>query len=325
MRNIVIFILFMFYLDYSYSQVSSDTTFITHEPVNLKEVNSSYDDYNSCISIVLYMYQRLLFSTNRFSKEKNFDLISYRLDLLPVKQYDNIYKTTYSIKPDTILSDINEINTDCNEFGPYYKKFDPTYYGRGIDSTLFFITRDCNDNLDIFYAKYQYDTYLATHERLTDFQGIDFINTSADEGYLSISNDFMNIYYCSNSGGNFDIYSVSDTADIDVYQILKGKANPQIQNISEINSEFDDKCPFIHWNDWIVFTSNRKGGFGGYDLYYSERKNGIWSEPKNFGDKINSEFDEYRPIIIEGKFMIFSSNRPQGLGGFDLYIVEIDW
>lgn len=43
-----------------------------------------------------------------------------------------------------------------------------------------------------------------------------------------------------------------------------------------------------------------------------------------FGDKINSEYDEYRPIIVPfGEFddtmLIFSSNRPGGKGGFDLY------
>ena len=79
----------------------------------------------------------------------------------------------------------------------------------------------------------------------------------------------------------------------------------------------------------MVFTSNRAGGFGGFDLYYSLLKNGKWSEPINFGAKINSEFDEYRPVLInEGvsetqTMMVFSSNRTGGLGGFDLYFVGI--
>lgn len=325
MNKLVILILINFYLIYSYSQENSDTVFIMKEPINLQELNSEFDDYNSMTSVVVYPIQRLIFSTNRSSQGDNFDLISYRFDLIPVRQKDNTYKTTYSIKKDSILSDIDYVNTDCNEFGPYYKKFNPTHYGRGIDSMLFFITRDCGKDLDIFYAKYQYDTYLGPYSRLGDFQGLDFINTSFNEGYISLSMDYKNIYYCSNANGSFDIYTVSDSLGGDAYQIIKGTTKPQKQNISKINSSSDEKCPFIHWNDWMVFCSNREGGYGGYDLYYTVRKDNIWTEPVNFGEKINSKFDEFRPIILVGKFMIFSSNRPDGLGGYDLYIVEIEW
>jgi hypothetical protein len=98
-------------------------------------------------------------------------------------------------------------------------------------------------------------------------------------------------------------------------------------NKLDINSEQDDKCPFVN-GKLLVFASNRTGGYGGYDLYYSEYKNGNWTEPKNFGDKINSEYDEYRPITLhyhdfDNNLMVFSSNRPGGKGGFDLYHVGI--
>ena len=46
------------------------------------------------------------------------------------------------------------------------------------------------------------------------------------------------------------------------------------------------------------------------------------------GLEINTEFDEFRPIIdsapyFENSVLLFSSNRPGGLGGFDLYFVGI--
>lgn len=76
----------------------------------------------------------------------------------------------------------------------------------------------------------------------------------------------------------------------------------------------------------MVFTSDRSGGFGGFDLYYSIFSNGQWGMPINFGNKVNSPYDEYRPIItavygFDNNFMIFSSNRPGGKGSFDLYYV----
>ncbi len=77
------------------------------------------------------------------------------------------------------------------------------------------------------------------------------------------------------------------------------------------------------------FTSDRPGGFGGFDLYYSVYKDGKWSVPVNLGSKINSAYDEYRPIIkyVDGfssSFLVFSSNRPGGKGGFDLYYAGVD-
>jgi len=79
----------------------------------------------------------------------------------------------------------------------------------------------------------------------------------------------------------------------------------------------------------MVFASNRAGGFGGYDLYYSRWENEQWSTPINFGEKINTSSDEFRPIVreeweFENDIMIFSSDRQGGAGGFDLYYVGID-
>jgi hypothetical protein len=66
----------------------------------------------------------------------------------------------------------------------------------------------------------------------------------------------------------------------------------------------------------------------GFDLYYSLFTDGTWSVPVNFSEEINSAYDEYRPVTIHNdafanNLMIFSSNRPGGKGGFDLYHVGI--
>jgi len=111
-------------------------------------------------------------------------------------------------------------------------------------------------------------------------------------------------------------------------QALEETEVHDIRRDSVLSGNSDDKCPFIFENT-LVFTSNREGGFGGFDLYYSKYREGQWSVPVNFGEEINSEYDEYRPILFdEGvdnnrNMMVFSSNRPGGLGGFDLYFVGV--
>jgi hypothetical protein len=102
-----------------------------------------------------------------------------------------------------------------------------------------------------------------------------------------------------------------------------------VDKIAQLSSGADDKCPYINGN-MMVFTSDREGGFGGFDLWFSFYDGGGWSAPENFGATINSEYDEYRPVVVstvENGFltdmMIFSSDRPGGKGLFDLYYVGI--
>jgi hypothetical protein len=80
----------------------------------------------------------------------------------------------------------------------------------------------------------------------------------------------------------------------------------------------------------MVFASDRPGGLGGYDLYYSLFRNSKWSSPVNFGPKINTSADEFRPLVgfrpdFVNNFIIFSSNREGGKGGFDLYFTGFDF
>lgn len=70
----------------------------------------------------------------------------------------------------------------------------------------------------------------------------------------------------------------------------------------------------------FIFSSIRSEGFGGYDLYYTEFKNGIWNNPVNFGPVVNSQFDERSPFLCrDGRTLYFSSNNYNSIGGFDIF------
>lgn len=74
----------------------------------------------------------------------------------------------------------------------------------------------------------------------------------------------------------------------------------------------------------IVFASRRPDSYGGYDLYISKYMTGLWSEPKNLGPNVNSQFDERSPFLTsDGKKVYFSSNRAESLGGFDVFRCEL--
>ncbi len=73
----------------------------------------------------------------------------------------------------------------------------------------------------------------------------------------------------------------------------------------------------------LYFASNRKGGFGGRDLYRSDFNEGRWQKPVNLGSVINTPFDEGFPHVSEN-VLYFSSNGHAGLGGVDIFRVDMN-
>jgi outer membrane protein OmpA-like peptidoglycan-associated protein len=69
----------------------------------------------------------------------------------------------------------------------------------------------------------------------------------------------------------------------------------------------------------LYFSSNRPGGFGGMDLYFSDFQMGIWGPPINMGPVVNTEGNEIFPLIDKNGRLHFSSNGHLGLGMLDIY------
>lgn len=69
----------------------------------------------------------------------------------------------------------------------------------------------------------------------------------------------------------------------------------------------------------IFFTSDRGGGFGGKDIYFSTFTNGVWTKPKNAGKNINTIGDERYPFIHVDGTLYFSSTGHEGYGGMDIF------
>jgi len=71
---------------------------------------------------------------------------------------------------------------------------------------------------------------------------------------------------------------------------------------------------------FIVFTICGEGGMGSCDLYWSKRVGNRWSKPRNLGAAVNSRYWDSQPSFsIDGKTLYFTSNRPGGKGGKDIW------
>lgn len=93
--------------------------------------------------------------------------------------------------------------------------------------------------------------------------------------------------------------------------------------LAELNTPWTDGCPFLtKRGDALYFGSSRPGGYGDLDLYvaYWDDDAQRWGTPTNLGPEINTPFNESCAVLLNSeKEMIFYSNRPGGVGGFDLW------
>ena len=105
----------------------------------------------------------------------------------------------------------------------------------------------------------------------------------------------------------------------------KGGKWSEPKPIIEINSEgWESHASISEDGNLMVFTSDREGGLGGTDIYFSRRKlNKHWTDPENIGGYINTKFDEDGPFIHpDGNKLYFSSKGHNSMGGYDIFYSE---
>ncbi len=131
------------------------------------------------------------------------------------------------------------------------------------------------------------------------------------------------IYYTSVSAQNYKKAEEIDIAtDIWFTRFKRGKWSKPRHLPAPINSADSELTPWVSYDGRkMFFASNRPGGYGGYDIWVTDRENNTWGEPYNLGPAINSGGDEIYPRIHpDNSVLYFSSNRAGGVGGYDIYL-----
>jgi hypothetical protein len=288
--------------------------------VNIEGINTTYDDYN----LALYQIQEsipLIFSSNRGSSGGQFDLVQAILSITFNQETGDFTLQGQMTNDEFLTRLISAANTPGNDFGPYriFSSLDGFEY-------MILSSMNGDNGYDFYYLKNQPE-YAGYVPEVSGPAPVTLINTSHNEVYLCLNANQDSAYFSSDAGGNYDIYVIGKSAGLMMDAWLSGgHQNPDPVNI--LNSADDDKCPYLD-GKLMVFASNRTGGFGGYDLYYSLFKNGTWTEPVNFGPSINTQYNEFRPVVggssdFTNPCMLFSSDRPGGKGGFDIYFTGIE-
>ena len=101
-----------------------------------------------------------------------------------------------------------------------------------------------------------------------------------------------------------------------------GWGEPQRVVLASPDEPHLDGCPFV-LDDWMVFCSVRPGNHRQVDLYTATRRDGVWTDWQNWGERINVEYQVGEMhVTADGRYLYFSSDRPGGLGGQDLWVSE---
>ncbi len=139
------------------------------------------------------------------------------------------------------------------------------------------------------------------------------INSDWHEATVGISPDGYTILIYKDDQGDGNIYSTS----------LNGEVwSTPVKLNDNINTKYWEPSAFISADGQkLYFTSDKPGGFGGRDLYMSQKTpDGEWGKAINLGANINTPFDEDAPFIHpDGVTLSFGSNGHNTMGGFDIF------
>lgn len=180
-------------------------------------------------------------------------------------------------------------------FDTMYSNTDPFI---AADGSLYFISNRPKNNTD---TTDDYDIYRMplTKNKYGAPENITAINSDSTEYYVSVSNA-GNIYFASYREGQLDLFVSKKNED--------GYSTPA--NLGAIvNSPGNEHDPLIAPDEsFLIFTSDRPGGFGEADLYITHKLNGEWQKPANMGGVINTNTYEYCPNLSpDGNYFFYSS------------------
>ena len=277
----------------------------------VEQLNPNYDD------LLLYKIGQALFNNGNYDE---------------AKKYFQVFSEQKKVTPDYVALAKNMMkNCDfAKDAVAHPVAFKPINLGFGIntpteelmpaltaDERYLYFTR-----LEAIGRYHQEDIYVSENKNgvWQEAQPLgESINTlEFNEGAHSISPSGKYLFFTScdrpNSRGGCDIY----------YSRKVGNDWEPGKNLGPvINTRAKETQPYMSGDGrTLYFVSSRAGGYGAGDIYESTLGNdGNWSEPKNLGPNINTEFDEERPFIHpDGQTLYFTSRGHEGMGGADLFI-----
>lgn len=218
-------------------------------------------------------------------------------------------KSYYKIK------NLEAINTPFTEYNPVYSNNELYFTSSRANAKIYEATG--TPFTDIYKA----ETSGANVNASTIAPLPDLINESnINEGCITFTPDGKTMIFAKGNTGKR-----KGTNDVDLY--ISRYRNGQWSEALPININLPDaweSTPALSADGrTLYFSSNRKGGYGGLDLYSAQMDSrGRFGKVKNLGPEINTAGSETFPYVSENGKMYFSSDGHPGYGMLDIFVVN---
>jgi outer membrane protein OmpA-like peptidoglycan-associated protein/tetratricopeptide (TPR) repeat protein len=179
--------------------------------------------------------------------------------------------------------------------------------------------------LDIYKADYN------TDGTITNAGVVASLNSKWHDGPVTISADGNTAYFASESykEKEFEKDKKNNARFSQVYLFKATKSGDSWGELTELpfnDKTFSNSNPSLSRDGkTLYFSSNRPGSIGGVDIWkVAVNADGSFGEPQNLGNKVNTEGNESFPFIADdNKTLYFASAGKQGLGGYDVYQIDL--
>lgn len=205
----------------------------------------------------------------------------------------------------------SRVNSELSDYAPALSSND--------DALIF--TSKRNSHARGFDPVYDEDLFYTTNEFESwgDAKEFEGVNTKYNEGSATLSKDGNTLFFARCNAPN-------GLGDCDIYWAQKQENGTwtNVQNLGRnVNSVSWDSHPSLsHSEDTLYFASDRLGGFGMSDLYYTVKdQNNQWKKALNLGPIINTRNSEVSPFYHHIYEVLYFSSNGQNLnfGEFDIY------
>ncbi len=126
-----------------------------------------------------------------------------------------------------------------------------------------------------------------TGNELSSLRPFKYNNTQYQVAHPSISADGKYLFFASDMPGG------QGGSDIYYCEMINSEWSAPVSLGPKVNSAGTDNYPFMHPSGKLYFSSNRQGGAGGLDVYYTMLTFGSWDDPVLLPEPINSSSDDF--------------------------------
>jgi hypothetical protein len=139
---------------------------------------------------------------------------------------------------------------------------------------------------------------------LVSLRSFKYNDPAFDIGQPSLSKDGKYLFFASDMPGG------SGGSDLYYCELINGEWSAPVNLGPKVNSAGAENYPFMHPSGRLYFTSDRPGGLGKLDVYFTSLTNGFWDDPVLLPEPINSASDDFA-FVAEADLQkgYFSSNR----------------